>query len=173
MARILHRTSRCADCRRNTVALAFVWTLGLCSGQVVCLMSEPTCTSLMHSAACSTVSIVCLLHTFFPFFLSAVAYFMHTPRMLLPLSFGKAFLSSYASFAIRKLFGTAGWLARCFFMFSDLCTLPMLYFFWYRCLSDDREVSVSEVILLMALALLIASIDYSVISKLFLAFVIL
>ena len=56
-------------------------------------------------------------------------------------------------------------------MFSDLFTLPMLYFLWHRCLAADRKVSIPEALLLMAFALLIASIDYSIISMLFLAFV--
>lgn len=172
MARILHRTARRTYCRRNTILLGLVWTLGLCSGQAVYWMSETNYTSLMRSPSYSAVSIVCLLHAFFPFFLSAVAYFLHTPRMLLPLSFGKAFLSSYASAVVCMLYGTAGWLARWFLMFSDLCTMPILYFFWRRCLSDDRTVSVPEAFFLVALALLIASIDCSVISTLFLAFVI-
>lgn len=126
----------------------------------------------MRSAASSAVSIVGLLHTLFPFFLSAIAIALHAPRMLLALSFGKAFLSSYASLAICRFFGTSGWLARWFLMFSDLVSLPMLYFMWHRCLSTDHVVSISEILLLMALALLVASIDYSTISTLFLAFVI-
>ena len=56
-------------------------------------------------------------------------------------------------------------------MFSDLFTLPMLYFLWHRCLAADRTVSIAEALILMAFALLIASIDYSIISMLFLAFV--
>ena len=171
MARILHRTSRHTVFRRDTILLALFWVFGLCSGQAVCMLSEPFSTSLMRSAACSAVSIVGLLHTFFSFFLSVVLIALHAPRMLLLLSFGKAFLSSYASFAICRFFGTAGWLARWFLMFSDLFSLPMLYFFWHRCLSEGRVVSFPEMVLLMALALLIASIDYSIISMLFLAFV--
>ena len=172
MARILRRTSRYPLCRRDTVLLALFWGLGLCAGQAVCILSEPLSTSVMRSAASSAVSIVGLLHTLFPFFLSAIAIALHAPRMLLALSFGKAFLSSYASLAICRFFGTSGWLARWFLMFSDLISLPMLYFMWHRCLSTDHVVSISEILLLMALALLVASIDYSTISTLFLAFVI-
>lgn len=172
MARILRRTSRYPLCRRDTVLLALFWFLGLCAGQAVCILSEPLSTSVMRSAASSAVSIVGLLHTLFPFFLSAIAIALHAPRMLLALSFGKAFLSSYASLAICRFFGTSGWLARWFLMFSDLISLPMLYFMWHRCLSTDHVVSISEILLLMALALLVASIDYSTISTLFLAFVI-
>ena len=171
MARILRRTSRYPLCRRDTVLLALFWVLGLCAGQAVCILSEPLSTSVMRSAASSAVSIVGLLHTLFPFFLSAIAIALHAPRMLLALSFGKAFLSSYASLAICRFFGTSGWLARWFLMFSDLFTLPMLYFLWHRCLAADRTVSIPEALLLMSFALLIASIDYSIISMLFLAFV--
>ena len=171
MARILRQISRRLFCCGDTILLALAWILGLCSGQAVCMLSESLPSSMMRSAACSAVSIVGLLHTFFPFFLSAVAIVLHAPRMLLPLSFGKAFFSSYASFAICSFFGTAGWLARWFLMFSDLFTLPMLYFLWHRCLAADRTVSIPEALLLMAFALLIASIDYSIISMLFLAFV--
>ena len=42
MARILHRTSQYADGLQCTVPLALVWILGLCSGQAVYLVSEPS-----------------------------------------------------------------------------------------------------------------------------------
>ena len=171
MARILHRTSQYADGLQCTVPLALVWILGLCFGQAVYLVSEPSSVSLMRSSICSAVSIVCLHHTVFPFLLSAIAYFLHTPRILLLLSFGKAFLFSYASLAVCNLFGTAGWMARWFLMFSDQCTLPVLYFFWHRCLSAKRGGSFPEALLLAAIAFLIASIDYSIISMRFLAYV--
>lgn len=171
MARIFHRNRSCPQCIAGRARLALVWILGLFSGLAAGIMSETISFPLMRSTVFSAVSIVGLFHTLLPFLLSAVAMVLHAPGMLLPLCFGKAFLSSYASFAICRAFGTAGWLVRWFLMFTDLWTLPILYYFWLRILSGTGAASRCEALFLSSLALLLGSIDYAIISPLFLELV--
>ncbi len=145
--------------------LAFCWLAGLICGIFIYLSSANSLTSMMRSVLYAPVSIVGLLCvTVLPFLLSAFAVFFFRPVWLLPICFAKAFLFAFISMGIVQDFGSAGWLIRCLLLFSDCIGVPILYWFWMRCLSDDRRLSGWELTWIFSLVLLVGSVNKSIIS---------
>lgn len=118
--------------------------------------------SLMRSTPQDAVSIAGLLClTFFPFLISAFAVSLSRSALFL-VCFGKAFLFAFAALGVSQAFGCAGWLLLRLILFSDCMLLPLLYFLWLRLLAGNS--CGWENACIWALALLIVSIDYRIIS---------
>lgn len=49
-------------------------------------------------------------------------------------------------------------------MFTDVALMPVLYFFWLRCLAGDRRIRFCHIFLLVAVIFLIAVVDCSIVS---------
>lgn len=148
-----------------TLFLAFFWLTGILFGAWISVAAGEPLLSLMRGAFSSSVSIVgLLLVTTLPFLLSALAVFLSGPGWLLPLSFGNGFLYSYVCLTVLRCFGSAGWLVRLLLCFGICMMTPVLYFFWLRHISGERKNIFGEVFFLFSLAVLIASIDYSLVS---------
>lgn len=145
--------------------LAFFWLTGILSGAWISVSAGAPLLSLMRSALNGSVSVVgLLLVTTLPFLLSALAVFLSGPGWLFPLSFGYGFVYAYVSLAVLRSFGSAGWLIRFLLCFSVSAVTPILYFFWLRHVAGDGNNTVSEVFFFLSLAVLIGSIDYSLVS---------
>ncbi len=112
-----------------------------------------------------------ILFTFLPFLLSAFAVSCRMPGLLLGISFVKGFLFGTAAFLLVSGCGSAGWLLRFFFLFSDSLSLPLLCCFWLRYLPGDRELEPGVLLFNFAMVSLICSTDVCVISP-FLAHII-
>lgn len=92
--------------------------------------------SLMRQALFCQVSIVGLATvSILPFLLSAFAVLISCPVLLPVIVFSKAFLFGTCAAALDLTFGSAGWLVRMLLMFSDIASLPVLYWLWLRCSS--------------------------------------
>lgn len=145
--------------------LACFWLSGALCGILASLSAGRTLVSLMRGTLFVPVSIVGMLcATALPFLLSAFAVFLSRPVLLLTICFGKAFLFAFVSMGIFQAFGSAGWLLRWFLLFSDYASVPLLYWFWLRHISGERPLDGWETALLCSLALLIGSVNFSVIS---------
>ena len=122
--------------------LAFSWVFGLISGMAACCYAERTLTSWMRRSVYGTVSISgLLLVNILPVLLSALAVFLSSPVLLLVLCVCKAFLSGFVSLGVLVSFGSAGWLYRRLFLFSDCLILPVLYGYWLQCLNvENRKI---------------------------------
>ena len=148
-----------------TLFLAFFWFAGIFSGILISRHADSTVLSLMRSAVDSAVSIVGLLSAAcLPFLLSALAVSLSGPGWLLPVGFVNGFLYSYVSMTVFRSFGFSGWLLRPLLCFSMVSVAPALYCFWLRLISAGRESFFSETAFFLSLALLIGSVDYSLIS---------
>lgn len=142
--------------------LAVCWFAGLVCGFLVFLGTGDSVFRLMRSAPLGSVSFVGLLIcSLLPFLISAFAVFL-SRSVLLAFSFGKAFLFSFTAAGIARAYGDAGWLVCRMAMFSSFTLLPLLYFLWLRLLSGRMRWT--GVFLLLALAMLIVSVDYRIIS---------
>lgn len=144
--------------------LGLFWCIGLFAGGCCFLFGADHLVPQMRVSLTGNVSIVCFLCLIFlPPFLSILAVSTGMHSLLYGVAFGKAFLYSFSSTALLLSFGCAGWLARLLLGFSGFISIPVLYWFWLRCLRTDDGLSVSEVFCVLSVYLLIGSIDYCVI----------
>ena len=165
MAQFLHRDSLQILRKGSTFFLAFFWLSGLICGILVFLSAGNSLIPLMRSALSAPVSIVGLLCvSMLPFLLSVFAVFVSNPRLILLVSFGKAFFFSLVSLGVIQAFGSAGWFVRWLLLFSDSVSLPLLYWYWCRYISGSREFCGWETCGVLSLGLLIGSVDYCLVS---------
>ena len=116
--------------------------------------------SQMRAAVSGRVSIVGLLScSLLTFLVSALTVYLGRRIFLIPIAFLKAFFFSYAGYRLYLAWGQAGWLVTGLTMFSSLCSLPVLYWYWRRCLEAGRfEWPVFRRVL--ALLLVIGLVDF-------------
>lgn len=127
--------------RVNVTILAFTLLLGYSFGSIVSCFASPILFQLMRTGAMNGVSIVSVLPILlFPFLVSALAVFLRLKWLLLLVAFLKAFLFSYLGSHIFRLFPTSGPLFAVFFLTSDLLSMPVLCWFWFRCISDSDSL---------------------------------
>lgn len=161
MARFLHHDSFLPSRRIFCHFLALCWTAGLGCGVASWFLADDSISSLMRSSLDGSVSIVSLLCvTGLPFLLSAFAVFLSGNRLLWGIAFGKGFLFSFVSMGTLASFGCAGWLLQLLLCFSDLVSLPILYWFWIRSSRIRGEGMGCCTLLTAALLFLIGSMDY-------------
>lgn len=152
--------------RKDSVAfLAFPWISGLVTGVVTSYFAGNSFFSLMRSVISSPVSIVGLLSAMLlPLLFSAFAVYISSPWLLIPTVFLKGFFYAYLCFGILLCFGDAGWLIRLLLIFSDTLMLPVFWMYWIRGLRGGRSDLLIRTAPAFSTALLIGSIDFSVIS---------
>lgn len=150
--------------RLHMLLFAFLWFAGLLLGLRAAHLPGSAYTSLMLAAFESRVSIVGLAAVLLlPFLFSAFAVFISQPWLLLPIAFGKAVAFGCCVGGISVAFGSAGWLARWLLMFSDCCMLPVLCWFWLRCLSGGK-MPAKDLAVCVTAAVVIGSLDYGIVS---------
>ena len=165
MACLFHSGESYRRRRGSTLVLALFWISGILSGVAAFCFAGNPLLPMMRGILDGSVSIVGLLCvTVFPFLVSAFAVYICAPWLLFAVSFLKGFLFGFLSAAILVAFGSAGWLIRWFLMFSELVSLPLLYWFWVRNISGERGFSGAEVLVILSLLILIGSVDYCCIS---------
>ena len=145
--------------------LASSWFLGHVLGIVFSIAAGDSNVSLMRMALNSHVSISGLLTAILlPFLLSAFAVYLHESWLLIPIAFAKAFIFSYIGLGVMTVYGSAGWLVRLLLMFSDCCSLPVLFWYWIRLLSGQRKATIPATAVPVFLVILIGSFDYCIVS---------
>lgn len=165
MARFSHHDFTDFWRRCSRLCLALIWIFGLIAGCILFFSAEPEFSSLMPMAVGGRVSIVGLLSVILlPFLFSAFAVFISQSWLLLPLAFCKAVCFSYVSLGVMEAYGSAGWLMRLLLMFSDIAVLPLLYGYWQRYISGDRQFGIWPGLLFLVGGLCIGSMDYCLIS---------
>lgn len=165
MARFLHQDSEYPKRSQNHWILAFFWISGLISGILSAYAAGPSFLLLMRRTVFGSVSIVSLLcASFLPFLLSASAVFFSAEMLIFPIALVKGFLFSFVSMGAVLAFGFSGWFLRILICFADLMSVPLLLWFWLHSVNAEGRRVTSEGIFMAAFLLLIASIDYRVIS---------
>lgn len=145
--------------------LAVFWVFGLLIGLYISFRTPILFFSLMRTYAYERVSILGLvLIVSFPLILSAIAVRFSTPLLFLPVAFLKAFCFSYCSNGIVLAFGSAGWLVRWLFVFSDSCAVIVLFWFWIRNIAGDRGLFTRDFFIGVLSIILFCCIDYFVVS---------
>lgn len=144
--------------------LAFCWIGSILLG--IYLGSDASVfNALMYRAFCSPVSIVGLVSVLLlPFLFSAFAVYIARPSLLLAVCVWKGFSFSFLSVGLLRIFSSGGWLLRQLLMFSSLCQLSVLYWFWIHHISGERKFSLGKAVAVVALFVLIGCADYCCIS---------
>lgn len=165
MARFLHHSLKVA--RRNWTGfiLALSWVLGLIAGCILCLSADISDFSLMRMAPCRPVSIIRLLAVvLLPFLFSGFAVSISQTWLLIPVAFMKSLIFAAVSTAILLSFGSAGWLMSFLLMFSSVCTMPVLIFYWLRYIPKGKAVALQDVFIIISVILVVCGIDFYFIS---------
>lgn len=145
--------------------LAITWIFGLVLGIVSAYQAGHSVFRLMRMAANSHASIVSLLVSgVLPFLLSAAAVFFSARHFLFLIGFVKAFCFGCCACATMLSFGSAGWLICLLLMFSDLCDLPALIWFWLRHLWDGAYLRFPDTVFCIGWSLLVGSVDFCLVT---------
>lgn len=159
MARFFRRYFHGILRKGNTIFLAVCFLSGFLIGVLYAFVIE-TDLPLMHSVFACSVSIVCSLGILlFPFLLSVVIIYFFDSSLLYLLCFSKALVFAFVSVRIIVSFSGGGWLLRILFMFSDIFTMPVLYFLWQRHLSEKTTLQMVDAIALFLLIIAIIFLD--------------
>lgn len=152
--------------RKDSVAfLAFPWITGLIAGAITSIFAGDSFLPLMRGALYSPVSIVSLLSAMLlPLLFSAFAVYISCQWLLIPVVVAKGFLYAFFCAGILFSFGSAGWLLRLLLIFSDTLMLPVFWMFWLRSLKSGKSGILMRVVPAVSAALLIGSIDHTLIS---------
>ena len=165
MDRFVHLILPTHSCKEPSIHLACSFLAGLLSGACVSIAASKSLLPMMLAAANSCVSISGLLSAMLlPLLFSAFAVYIRQNWLLIPIAFVKAFLFAFLGIGVMSAFGNAGWLVRWLLMFSDSLTLPLLWWFWLRAFSSGRTDALRFAALVAVAAVLIGSLDYSVVS---------
>ena len=146
-------------CRQGYLLLALSCCCGAACGIFVARGSEESVLSLMRMAVVSHVSIVGLaVSALLPFLFAALAAYVGQPVLLYILGFLRMFGFTFLGCCIQLAFGSAGWLLRCLFQFTDGCALVLLCWFSLRRIAVPagfpiRDLAVCAVICVAASAL--------------------
>jgi hypothetical protein len=161
MARFLHSIHSFTFRKKSHCFLALSWTFGLGFGGLVFRYVGSHLAPWMPLAASCQPSIPGLLFsTLIPFLLSAFAVYLSVPKLLFGICFCKAFLLGYVCCGVFAAFGSAGWLVRWLFLFTDLWGAALLYHYCGRHISGVRTFSPGVLTVYGCLLLVVALTDY-------------
>lgn len=117
----------------SLLLLCFVWLIGLLSGIYFFYVCRPHLYLHLCNLAFQPVLIIGLIFVvFLPLVCTYVALLTNNFVFLLVICFLKALAFSFTYAWITISFNSASWLVRFFFMFSDHCSLLILFSFWIR-----------------------------------------
>ena len=156
---------RSFSCNRRVLLLAVVWGAGLFLGSLLADSAGHSFLLLTRSTVSTPVSVVGLCTvSFLPFLLAAVAVFFRRPNYLYAVCFCKALFFGCSGCCVMAVFGSAGWLVRFLYQFSDLFLVPVLCWFALRHISVVRPLRKREVVILLVLAIAVCGVDYCLVS---------
>ena len=161
MARFLHPDSFLTFRKYGRIILALSGVAGFSLGFFLYCSVGFSDISWMYAAFCRRVSIVDLLIPFIrPFSISVFTVYMNYSHLLPGICFLKSTAYSFVSCLTLDLFGSAGWIMRLLAMFSGICHMVLLYWYWFRHCSDTRLFSYAETAVIVFMAVLIIGFDF-------------
>ncbi len=141
--------------------LAICWIFGMIHGAFFAHGAEEALVPLIRQSVSYRSSLLgALCAALLPFLLSALAVSFSEPWLLLVISAFKAFSFTFCASGVTLAFGQSSWLVRIFFLFSDLCLIPVLYIYWLRHLKRGKNSSLWELPCCLGWAALVCGIDF-------------
>jgi len=151
---------------RHPAFLLFSWgSVGLLFGTLLAACADTYFHSWMRLAVSDRVSIVCLLAAqLLPFLIAAYAVNISKLRLMYAVCSIKLFAFTYMGSVIGIAFGSAGWLVRLLFLFSDFILVPCLCWFCFRRTLDNNRTAKRDLLICIGICIATALIDYLFIS---------
>ena len=149
------------------LGLAIAWLSGFFAGLFTAFALRDRVESLARVLASAHFSGVGLFFSLsIPLIITVIVFRLSRQVWIVLFSFVKAFIFSFVSYAILLAFGSAGWLVRCLYIFSDSFMTVYLLWFWVRNLSDKAKSFKIDLLLGFLLLTILAFIEASFISPL-------
>ena len=152
---------------RNEAArnLAYVWGLCLMGGGGV----SSLCLDTLRPIGSQVLRVFMTLparcfYSLLPFLLSAFAVIFSYHKILFLICGMKAACFGARCVLFGSHFGQGCWLAVPLLFFSEICSLPCLYYFWLKHISIDISLKISEIIVFILISALILGVDYQIIT---------
>ncbi len=147
------------------ILFCFLWSAGLLFGRYITHEANVSFPALIRSVCCTQTSLIGLLAVILiPLLISVVVCRYVGVMWIFPVIFLKAMGFGFCSYAICLSFGDAGWLVRCLLMFTDCISVPLLLWFWIRRLFMKNNAILQDMILVLALLVVTACVDYMFVS---------
>ena len=160
MDRICCRSFSFFRCKLKPNILAFAWLGGLFLGAVISVSADNLLASTMRAALSGSMSITGpIAVVLLPFLLSAYAVYFSQPTMLISVIFLKAFLFAYTGAGLLILYPVSGWLLQWLLMFSDMMSMPVLWFLWISGRFKNRISLPYRIVICTACSVLIGCVD--------------
>lgn len=157
----------------SSMWLSWIWLAGLLLGSVATFFFRIFISSLLPALMRIYCSVpIKLLFTLLPFLLSAfVVYSSHFGWVFL-ICGAKAVCFAICSSVLCLHYGQAGWLARWLLMFSDVCTLPLLFLYWTQSVTGGETFTWRKHVIFMLAIMLFTIVDYRIVTPYAVKFVI-
>ena len=119
----------------------------------------------MRSVLCQPVSIVGLFCSIFlPLIFTYLSVITEKPVIIWIVCFLKSAAYSFSCVFLSQHFGSASWLVRVLFLFSDSCSLLALFILWFGICGCEHAGRRYSFLFCGTFCILIAAIDYFFIS---------
>lgn len=142
------------------ILLFFSWCLGLLWGIRLALFYKPGLSTVFSNITDLRFTWKALFYpAAVPFLFSALLVYFSKQDFLFLICFIKASIFAFCNFGIYLVYGQRAWFVRMLFLFADLFSVPLLYWYWNCHISGDRA-GFSENITLLSILLGISSVDY-------------
>lgn len=149
------------------ILFSLVWLCGIFGGINVALTNSDFYISLMRSVITKPVSIVGLLvSVFLPLLLSFLLFVSCKSAWFSLVCFYKAVSYGFSGMLLSIMFGSAGWLSRMLFLFSDTVGIVLLFWFWVRRVIFSNEKLMVDTYTYLCIAMITAGFDRLFISPL-------
>lgn len=157
----------------SSMWLSCIWLTGLLLGSAATIFFRffvnPLLPVLMR-IYCSVP--IKLLFIFLPFLLSALAVYLSRPGWVFLLCGVKAVCFAIGSCILCLHYGQAGWLARWLLMFSDVCTLPLLFLYWMQSVTGGETFTWRKHVIFMLAIMTFTIVDYRIVTPYAVKFII-
>lgn len=135
---VMHVHLRWNRLREPAVCFWLLCFAGIFLGTFCAANADPVCFSLMRQTVDGQVSIVCLIAAqLLPFLFAAYVAYISKPWLIAVVCSLKLFSFAFVGYLIWAAFGSAGWLIRLLFLFTDLISVPVLIWFCLRKLCNS------------------------------------
>ena len=147
--------------RNTSILLGVAWSAGFfCGGLAALALVDVFRESTFRFVSAYQSPITFWLPTFLPFLFSALAVYLRIPKLLVLICAIKAALFGFCGCSICLSYHQSSWLVLVLFLFTDLCTVPVLYLYWLRSLCAKNSASWSTYLCFGSFFLAICAIDW-------------
>ncbi len=140
--------------------LLFLWILGLISGALAGCFSSADPIWMLRTLSVTASFSSLFFCALIPFVLSVGAVFFRKSRFIYFLVAVKAFTFSYIGCVCLVCFAGSGWLVRLFFLFTQIATVPALWYLWLCYCQGKHKLTYFSFSAILLYVSLIAMLDH-------------